>query len=68
MIAPAIQEYVARGAARQAAWVLAEDAELQSWNLPTSMTYEAEPETHVRDRFREASEKFLETSRTKESG
>jgi xylulokinase len=47
-------EYVARGAARQAAWVLSNEAEPPSWELPTAAISEADPVPHVRARYAEA--------------
>ncbi len=42
VVVPAADEYVARGAARQAAWVLSGDAAPPSWPLPDERTYEAD--------------------------
>ncbi|MEP9364309.1 xylulokinase [Nocardioides sp. CN2-186] len=44
-------EYVARGAARQAAWVLAGGAEPPEWPLSDVMSTEAEPTPQVRERY-----------------
>lgn len=43
VVVPAPDEYVARGAARQAAWALSGDATPPSWPLPDERTYEADP-------------------------
>jgi xylulokinase len=51
---PAPAEYVARGAARQAAWVLSGEAEPPSWQLPAVEVHEAEPTPDVRNRYAEA--------------
>ncbi|MGY2873735.1 xylulokinase [Marmoricola sp. URHA0025 HA25] len=47
-------EYVARGAARQAAWVLSREADPPDWELPTAEVNEAEPTPEVRARYAEA--------------
>ena len=44
-------EYVARGAARQAAWVLAGGAEPPEWPLSGVVATEAEPTPFVRERY-----------------
>ncbi|GAA1765464.1 xylulokinase [Nocardioides hankookensis] len=44
-------EYVARGAARQAAWVLAGGAEPPQWPLSGVVSTEAEPTPGVRERY-----------------
>jgi xylulokinase len=51
---PAPAEYVARGAARQAAWVLSEKPEPPAWDLPVVEVHESEPAPHVRSRYAEA--------------
>ncbi|HEX5304320.1 MAG TPA: FGGY-family carbohydrate kinase, partial [Streptosporangiaceae bacterium] len=49
---PEPAEYVALGAARQAAWALSETAEPPSWPLPgASAEYTAEPAPEVRERY-----------------
>jgi xylulokinase len=48
---PAEAEYVALGAARQAAWAAAGSAEPPSWALPDVRTYEAEPTPQVREAY-----------------
>ncbi|MEZ5095026.1 MAG: FGGY-family carbohydrate kinase [Nocardioides sp.] len=47
-------EYVARGAARQAAWVLSGAPEPPDWALPDVAVFEAEPVPGVRARYAEA--------------
>ncbi|MEJ7633626.1 xylulokinase [Aeromicrobium sp.] len=48
---PAPGEYVALGAARQAAWTLAGSKAPPSWGLADARTYEAEPTPHVREAY-----------------
>lgn len=48
---PEAAEYVALGAARQAAWALSGAAEPPSWPLPGVRTFEAEPTPDVRERY-----------------
>ena len=60
---PAPAEYVARGAARQAAWVLSGASEPPAWDLPAVEVHEADPAPHVRDRYAEARELTLPRSR-----
>ena len=49
-------EYVADGAARQAAWVLSEAGEPPAWQHGTSERFEADPQPGVRARYREVRE------------
>lgn len=59
--APPSAEYVADGAARQAAWALT--GEFPSWPLDaSSAAYEAKSEPHVRERYSEAREHWLSNS------
>ena len=51
---PARDEYVARGAARQAAWVLSGEPEPPAWELPSVEVYEADPMPAVRARYADA--------------
>ena len=51
---PPAGEYVARGAARQAAWILAGGAEPPNWPITDLETYEASPTTHVLQAYRKA--------------
>ena len=55
VVVPEAREYVALGAARQAAWTL-RGGELPDWPVPTSAQLEARPSehaTHVVERYRE---------------
>ncbi len=51
VVLPPPGEYVARGAARQAAWALSGAAEPPAWPLPDTETLEAEPTPAVRERY-----------------
>lgn len=51
VVVPEPGEYVADGAARQAAWVL--DGRLPAWSADTTTTYEADPTPDVVERYRE---------------
>jgi len=48
---PAPDEYVARGAARQAAWALAGTAQPPAWPRPTSRRFSSAPRPEVRERY-----------------
>ncbi|MET1039016.1 MAG: xylulokinase [Aeromicrobium sp.] len=48
---PAAGEYVALGAARQAAWALSGAAEPPTWKPPTAQTHTAEPTPLVREAY-----------------
>ncbi|MGH3254532.1 MAG: xylulokinase [Streptosporangiaceae bacterium] len=48
---PEAAEYVADGAARQAAWLLAGGVAPPDWTLATAQRYEAVPEPVIRDRY-----------------
>jgi xylulokinase len=50
---PEPSEYVADGAARQAAWVLSGAAEPPAWRIGTTQTYEGDADPTVRDRYAE---------------
>ncbi|WP_122818563.1 FGGY family carbohydrate kinase [Nocardioides pantholopis] len=50
-------EYVARGAARQAAWTLAGTDDPPDWPLPGTVTLEADPTPHVRETYALLSER-----------
>ena len=52
-------EYVADGAARQAAWVLAGTAEPPVWELGGSAVFEAAPVPGLRERYTDAAAKHL---------
>ncbi|MDZ5619734.1 xylulokinase [Nocardioides sp. HM23] len=51
VVVPAAGEYVARGAARQAAWALAGTPEPPSWSLPAEVVLEAAPTLAVREQY-----------------
>jgi xylulokinase len=53
VLVPPAGEYVADGAARQAAWVLSGDAEPPAWPLPGTEVHEAEAVPAVRARYAE---------------
>lgn len=53
VIVPTPSEYVADGAARQAAWALAGAAEPPHWEAGTALHYEADPQPAVRQRYAE---------------
>lgn len=53
VLVPEPGEYVADGAARQAAWLLAGGAEPPAWKTGETASYEAEPTAGLRDRYRE---------------
>jgi xylulokinase len=48
---PEPSEYVADGAARQAAWVLAGGSEPPAWEASGSTRFEADPTPGVRERY-----------------
>ena len=56
---PAPGEYVALGAARQAAWALAETTDPPPWSTGAVASYEADPVPAVRARYAEARDKVL---------
>ncbi|MGY1683100.1 xylulokinase [Geodermatophilus sp. SYSU D01176] len=56
VLAPPPGEYVADGAARQAAWVLAGGAAPPEWSRPGTERYEADPVPHVRAQYAEVRE------------
>ncbi len=51
VVVPPPGEYVADGAARQAAWLLNGTAEPPAWALGTAETFDAEPLPEVRERY-----------------
>jgi len=53
VLVPPPGEYVADGAARQAAWVLAGGSTPPVWPATSTETYEADPVPHVRERYAE---------------
>jgi xylulokinase len=56
VVVPEPGEYVADGAARQAAWVLSGDDAPPRWATARTETFEAEPLPAVRDRYAEVRE------------
>jgi xylulokinase len=56
---PPLGEYVARGAARQAAWVLTGDPEPPAWQLSGAEVFDADPAPAVRRRYADARELTL---------
>lgn len=50
---PPIGQYVARGAARQAAWVLTQADQPPAWQIAGQETFEAKDQPQVRERYRE---------------
>ncbi len=59
VLVPPPGEYVADGAARQAAWVLAGGAEPPDWSVAGAELFESDPVPEVRERYAEASELTL---------
>ncbi|MEO6501305.1 MAG: xylulokinase [Jatrophihabitantaceae bacterium] len=57
---PASGEYVADGAARQAAWVLAGAEQPPVWDLGSSAVFDAAPTAGLRERYAEAAGKYLD--------
>jgi xylulokinase len=53
VLVPPASEYVADGAARQAAWVLAGNEAPPAWPAPGTEVYEADPSPQVRERYGE---------------
>lgn len=62
---PPSAEYVALGAARQAAWALSGAAEPPAWQQPETTVLEAEPTPHVREVYADLRER---TARWTQSG
>lgn len=60
---PAPSEYVARGAARQAAWVLSGEPDPPAWDVPTVAVLEADPAPEIRDRYAAARDLTLSQTR-----
>ncbi|SDI98877.1 xylulokinase [Lentzea albidocapillata subsp. violacea] len=56
---PAPDEYVANGAARQAAWTLTGGATPPEWTLAESTRYEAEAVPEIRARYGDAAQRYL---------
>jgi hypothetical protein len=59
VLVPAPGEYVADGAARQAAWVLTGTP--PEWHTSDTETFDAPPVPAIRDRYAEARDQVLET-------
>ncbi|WP_207843707.1 xylulokinase [Williamsia soli] len=55
VVVPEPGEYVALGAARQAAWTLTSDGEPPTWSTAAESTYEADPIPAVYEQYQEAS-------------
>ena len=62
VVVPPAGEYVADGAARQAAWVALGSAEPPQWTLEGTRTYEADPTPWVRDAYAAARDLTLDRS------
>jgi xylulokinase len=62
VVVPPPGEYVADGAARQAAWVALGQAEAPQWTLAGTEVYEADHTPHVREAYARASEHVLDRS------
>ncbi len=64
VVVPEPGEYVADGAARQAAWALAQTPEPPKWASAPAKIYEADPSPAVRDRYAEVRDLTEGASRT----
>ncbi|MGW0504198.1 xylulokinase [Micromonospora sp. NPDC003241] len=64
VVVPPPGEYVADGAARQAAWLALGGAEPPSWSPSGTEEYAAEPVPAIRERYAEARERHLDRSTT----
>jgi xylulokinase len=60
VLVPPAGEYVAEGAAVQAAWALSETPEPPRWERPGLTTYEADPNPALRERYAEARDHVLD--------
>ncbi|MGI5227656.1 xylulokinase [Actinoallomurus sp. CA-142502] len=60
VLVPPAGEYVAEGAAVQAAWALSETPEPPRWERPGLTTYEADPYPALRERYAEARDHVLD--------
>ncbi|MEO9139409.1 MAG: xylulokinase [Jatrophihabitans sp.] len=60
VVVPEPGEYVAAGAARQAAWALSGAIEPPSWSASTVRTYEADPDPGIREQYAAARELTVE--------
>ena len=56
---PAPSEYVADGAARQAAWVLSGAPSPPAWEVAGSVVYDGDPQPAVRERYAEERERYV---------
>jgi xylulokinase len=59
VVVPEPSEFVADGAARQAAWALSGESDPPQWSALTSVRYEADPAPSVRERYAHARELVL---------
>ncbi|MDG4795933.1 xylulokinase [Micromonospora sp. WMMD1082] len=66
VVVPPPGEYVADGAARQAAWLALGGAEPPSWTPSGTEEYAAEPVPAIRERYAEARERHLDRLTTQE--
>ena len=57
VVLPPSGEYVALGAARQAAWALAGTTEAPAWPAPETTVLEADPTPHVREVYADLRER-----------
>lgn len=64
VLVPAPGEYVALGAARQAAWALSGEEEPPAWALAGAQEYEAEPTPEVMEAYRTLRDRTADWSRT----
>jgi xylulokinase len=60
VLVPPAGEYVADGAARQAAWVVAGEPKPPQWTIGDTETFDAAPEPAVRARYAEAREHVID--------
>jgi xylulokinase len=63
VLVPPAGEYVANGAARQAAWTLSGQSEPPQWTLGTTETFDAPTEPAVRDRYAAARDHVIDQLR-----
>jgi xylulokinase len=54
VVVPPAGEYVADGAARQAAWVLSGTPEPPQWTIAATATFDGDPQPDVRSRYADA--------------
>lgn len=60
VVVPPAGEYVADGAARQAAWVLTQADQPPTWEREGTQSYDAEATPHVRERYAAARRRILD--------